>query len=139
MKKFFTRIAVLILAVLTLGACELDKPQEYTFYYGLYLNVADEDAKTAVKEYFKSKINFDNGFSVYAEQFEAIQQANERFIKDAEAIDGDKVRDLIAKDDLVQLAMDIYTSKGRMGTVSVLSWFHSDNEDGDKEIEEPAE
>ncbi len=139
MKKFFTRIAVLILAVLTLGACELDKPQEYTFYYGLYLNVADEDAKTAVKEYFKSKINFDNGFSVYAEQFEAIQQANERFIKDAEAIDGDKVRDLIAKDDLVQLAMDIYTSKGRMGTVSVLSWFHSDDEDGDKEIEEPAE
>ncbi len=138
MKKFFTRIAVLVAAIMTLGACQLDKPQEYTFYYGLYLNVADEDAQTAVKEYFKSKIDFDSSFSVYAEQFEAIQQANGQFIKDAEAIDNEEVLALIDKDDLVQLAMDIYTSQGRMGTVSVISWFHSDDEEGDPEIEEPA-
>lgn len=134
MKKFLTRIAVLMAAVLTLGACQLDKPQEYTFYYSLYLNVADEDAQTAVKEYFSSKIDFDASFTVYAAQYEAIQQANEQFLKDIEPIKNDEVLALIAKDDIVHMAMDIYTSKGRMGTISVVSWFHSDDEEtGDGE------
>lgn len=134
MNRTICRIALLLAAVLTLGACQLDKPQDYTFCYSLYCNVADEQAQTAVKEYFKSKVDFEKTFTIHAEQFDAVQQANEQFLKDVEPIKNEEVLALIAKDDIVQMTLDIYNAKGRMGVASAIYWFHDpDSEDVTKE------
>ncbi len=132
MNRTIRRIALLLAAALVLGACQLDKPQDYTFCYSLYYKVADEEAQTAVKEYFKSKIDFEKTFTIYAEQFDAIQQANQQFLKDVEPIKNEEVLALIDKDDIVQMTLDIYTAKGKMGVAGAIYWFHDpDSEDGE--------
>ncbi len=135
MRRVIKRFAVLLVCVLALSACDLDKPQNYTFSYALYYSVADEDTQKAVEEYFKSKIDFDESFTIYGGQYDAAQQASKKMLEDVEDVDHEEVLALIGKDDVVELALNMFSSKGRIGIAGAIYWFHSDDEDdgGEKE------
>ena len=129
MKKFITRMAVLLVSALALVGCDLDKPQNYTFDYSLIYSVAEEDTQKAVEEYFKAKIDFDKNFSIYAGQYEAAQQATDIFLEDVEAINHDEVLAIIGEDDVVELALNMYSPKGKVGVAGAIYWYHSDDEE----------
>ncbi len=130
MHRIIRTAAVLLTGILALGACSLDKPQNYTFSYSLYYAVAEEDTQKAVVEYFKEKIDFSRTFQIYGEQYEVLTQANEKFLEDIKVIKNEEVLELLGENDFAQMNLNMASSKGSSGAVSSVYWFHEKNGDG---------
>lgn len=124
------RAAVMLAGILALGACNLDKPQTYTFSYSLYYGVAKEDTQKALVEYFKEKIDFSKTFEIYGEQYEVVTQANEKFLEDLKVIKSEEVLELLEVNDLAQINLNMAASKGSYGVVSSVYWHKQKDSDG---------
>ncbi len=131
MHRIIRNAAILLTGILALVACDLDKPQNYTFSYSLYYSVAEEDTQKAVIEYFKEKIDFSQTFQLYGDQHEVTTKANEKFLEDVKVIKNEEVIEMLGKNDLVQMNLNMASSKGSYGAISIVYWYHQPDEDGD--------
>ena len=130
--RILLRICLLFTLILGTTGCLLDQELDFSFPYVLQYELSSEETEAAVKEYFKSKIDFDNPFTYTGYRSDAVKLANEQMLKDCEALSEDEIYAILEEGDAVLLAMYISCTDTYM-PISGIQWIKHD------EKQEPVE
>ena len=123
--RILFRICLLFTLILGASGCLLDKELDYSFPYVLQYQLNSEETEDAVKEYFKSKLDFENPFTYTGYRADAVKLANERMLKDCESLSENEIYAILEEGDIVVLSMYISCSDTYM-PISGIQWKKQD-------------